>query len=158
MKKKMLLFWQESCAHAVLDVTITLRANFPFEVSAAGIKEPPAEAFDTARSRYDALYLLGELECGSPALWLLSEDISYAGYEYLYGACLGNAAVVSSARTGYGENLHKEICHEAGHLSGLEHCPNPCVMNTSPDKRRLFDKPMIFCADCSWRLNKEKLR
>ena len=163
MKKTIRLYWQEACAFFVPSVEQTLADNFPLAVMPAGVKEPARQSFDTTRGQYDALYLLRELhEAGKNdapfALWLVGEDISSFGYDFLYGASLGNAAVVSAARAGYGENLHKEICHEAGHLFGLEHCINSCAMNTASNQRQLFEKPLKFCAGCKEYLLEEDLR
>ena len=164
MKKTIMLYWQEECSHAVLPAHKALTDFFPLTVISAGVKEPDFRSFDTARGQYDALYLLREIALADRGgkdvilvLWLIAEDISFPGYDYLHGAAKGNSAVVSTARTGFGENLRKEVCHEAGHMLGLKHCPNPCVMNTSPDQRRLDNKPMIFCGECSIQFLKTEL-
>ena len=156
MRKTIHLYWQETCASAIPDVGKALTDNLPLTVLPSGVLEPAPEAFDTWRRRYDAEYLLRGLAAvhnavagESLALWVISGDISCAGYDYVYGAAVKDMAVVSAARAGSGENLLKEACHEAGHLLGLEHCENPCLMNTSPDLKRLAAKPMKFCAECA---------
>jgi predicted Zn-dependent protease len=166
MNRTVRLYWQKWCAEAVPAVTQTLREHFPVNVIPAAALEPTILAFDTARGQYDAVYLLRELPeydlfrvFGSIelplAIWLVNEDISYTNHDYLYGATLRNLAVVSAARTGFGENLHKEVCHETGHLFGLEHCRNACVMSTSSERRQLAAKPLQLCSVCYGRVTKQ---
>ena len=162
MKKTIRLYWQEICAPVISEVEQVLSAYFPLDVALAGAREPSAHAFDTARGQYDAEYLLKELDEAESentdealSLWLIEEDISCAGYDYLYGAAGHATAVVSAARTGFGENLHKEVCHETGHLFGLDHCHDSCVMNTSPGPGKLGGKPTSFCVGCLVHIFKE---
>ena len=163
MKKKVFLYWQETCTPAVYDVTKALRDLFPVDVVLAAAREPTCHAFDTARGQFDAFCLLRELPepvisgdggsiFGAFTLWLIEADISYAAHDYLYGAAWRHVAVVSAARIGFGENLLKEACHELGHLFGLEHCPNPCLMSASGSLQQLKDKPMSLCLGCASRL------
>ena len=155
--KTLLLYWQEACSQLIPAAAQALTAQFPLTVVPAAVQEPSLEAFDTARFQYDAAWLLRELpqskhphESETPlALWLIKEDISYSGHDYLHGAAWRNLALVSTARLGSAENLHKELCHEAGHLFGLEHCSRPCLMNGSSSQRQLNAKPLHLCIECS---------
>ena len=159
MKRAIHLYWQATCAPAVDSVAQNLATFFPVTVDFAAVKEPPLQAFDTARGQYDADWLLRELpeldanNADKPlVLWLIKEDISCAGCDYLYGAAGNNAALVSAARTGFGENLLKEVCHEVGHLFGLEHCSDSCFMHASSNKRQLEVKPLRLCDECGSRV------
>jgi len=165
MKRKIHLYWQETCARAVQDAVLTLGTHFPLDVVLEGEKKPDPAAFDTARGQYDAEYLLRGLASpdGSETenelfLWLIGEDIGYPGFGYLYGAAVKNTAIVSAARTGFGVDLQKEVCHETGHMFGLDHCKNQCVMNSSSGGRRLAKKPVRFCAGCLPYIFKEDRR
>ena len=149
MKKIVHLYWQEECFKEVEEVAKVLQTHFPATVIAKGVREPSRRAFDTARGNYDAFYLLRELPETELVLWLIKEDISYAGYDFLYGAAWQSAAVVSAARIGFSENLQKEACHEFGHLLGLEHCKNSCLMGVSSDLSKLSAKPLSLCEECS---------
>ena len=148
MKTTISLFWQDLCAPSVDSVAWALETVFPVCVVLESARQPSRQAFDTACGRYDALYLLNELP-EQLSLWLVAEDISYPGYGCLFGAALRNSTVVSSARIGFGKNLQKEACHELGHLLGLGHCPNPCIMNKSRNPQKLSSKPMALCPECA---------
>ena len=166
VKRTVRLYWQEACAHAVPAVTQALTVHFPVVIVLAAAQEPTHQAFDTSRGQYDAAYLLQELpetvfdDGNNPStetpliLWLIEEDISYIGRDYLYGTAWRNLAVVSTVRIGFGEDLLKEVCHEIGHLFGLEHCFNSCLMSTSSSRRQLAAKPMLLCSECSSRILK----
>jgi len=60
-------------------------------------------------------------------------------------------AVVSYYRL-MGKNLllrlEKEIMHELGHLFGLDHCMNRCVMRFSNSVYEVDLKPLGFCEKC----------
>lgn len=164
MKKTVYLYWQKSCEHVVCDVAQALRTHFHVTTILGTVKEPTEQSFDTARGQYDAFYLLRELfetvvfgdnnSAEMPfVLWLITEDISYTGHDYLYGVAWKNCAVVSSARIGFGDNLYKEACHETGHLFGLAHCTNACFMNVSHNLRKLTAKPMLLCFGCASKIS-----
>ena len=147
MQREIHFYWQEACASAAQSVAETLKSIFPVNVIMAAALEPTRQAFDTSRGQYDAAWLLRELP-GPDAIWLIKEDLTYTGHDFLYGAARLGFAVVSSARIGFGEDLHKEACHELGHLLGLEHCSNSCLMNPSQNKRKLAAKPLLLCPAC----------
>jgi len=135
-------------------MALALNLYLPVAVIEEGVREPERQAFDTAGGVYDAAYLLRGFPERALSIWLIREDISYPGHDFLFGAASRNAAVVSAFRTGFGENLHKEACHELGHLLGLAHCENPCFMRASPNLKRLEAKPLSLCPECYSRLEK----
>jgi len=52
------------------------------------------------------------------------------------------------------ERLAKVIVHETGHLMGLGHCQNECVMRFSNSLLELDAKPITFCPVCRARLDR----
>jgi len=55
------------------------------------------------------------------------------------------------------ERLAKVIVHETGHLMGLPHCENNCVMRFANSLGELDAKPRSFCPSCRARLERAVL-
>jgi len=132
-----------------------LSRMFSCRVIPKGEKEPSKEALDSYRRQYDVRYLVKELPSENPSLWVMVVDIADANHMYLYGAASKTAAVVSAFHSGDGVNLLKEACHEAGHLFGLEHCSQECVMRPSRSIFQLERKKLTLCENCRSKLSKE---
>jgi predicted Zn-dependent protease len=49
-------------------------------------------------------------------------------------------------------SLAKEAIHEVGHVLGLNHCSDNCVMNLSKSEEEVRRKPSSLCPSCSTRL------
>ena len=154
IRKTVYVYWQNSCASDVAGVVEALQNMFSVIAVSASGKDPQRQSFDTSRGKYDVGWMLLDLSktAEEPALWIIDEDICYADREYLYGASWRGYAVVSTVRTGHGENMYKEVCHEVGHMFGLEHCNNACLMNSSYGLNKLEAKPLRLCSDCDFRI------
>lgn len=137
-------------------------------------------AFDRRRGQYMASALLETLSRGigprSKLLGVTDRDLFEPGVPYLFGAARLDlrTAVVSTARLGSGtgpgtpvpgraeyrllfERTLKEAAHEAGHLFGLPHCPNPvCLMHVSGALEATDRKKREFCPECRSRLTLKK--
>ncbi len=50
--------------------------------------------------------------------------------------------------------MRKEVLHEIGHLLGLGHCDNDCVMRFSDRIEEVDSKPEGFCDGCSRKLER----
>jgi len=89
-------------------------------------------------------------------LGVVSEDIFVDGLNFVFGvAQIGKGAVISTFRLGFSSDeslfklrLEKTIKHELGHVFGLEHCTNNCVMRFANSLYELDLKPNSYCSKC----------
>jgi len=56
--------------------------------------------------------------------------------------------ILSHELEAFKRRLLKGILHEVGHAFGLEHCPNPCVMNPPATMEEWDSRPVVFCNSC----------
>jgi archaemetzincin len=85
------------------------------------------------------------------SLWLVDRELSYPGVGSVFGCSADRAALLSTA-SNENEIIAKEAVHEAGHLLGLEHCTEDCVMRLSDFQTGAKEKPSFLCPRCSARL------
>lgn len=116
----------------------------------------PPGARSTSRRQSHAPTLLDHLGEGPrPRLWVVEEDLYADGLSFVFGlAVRGRGGVVSIARLPDVTMAAKEAIHEAGHVFGLAHCRNTCVMQFSSDLRHAQAKPATFCGTCRGRLDR----
>ncbi len=84
-------------------------------------------------------------------LWIVDEELFYPGKGQVFGCSTGKYAILSRSKMDQGV-LAKEAIHEVGHLLGLEHCQDHCVMNLSRSREEVGNKPSSLCKSCSARL------
>ncbi len=108
--------------------------------------KPPPCAFNEKRRQYYAPALLNLLEEAS--LWIVDVDIYTNGMNFIFGLAGDGKAVVSSYRLGNIEMIEKEAIHEIGHVFGLPHCKNGCVMQFSNSLMEAMEKPSQLCQEC----------
>ena len=90
------------------------------------------------------------------ARWLVDRELHYPGIGPVFGCSAGHAALLCADPDK--EVLAKEGMHEVGHLLGLEHCRNSCVMSLSDSKEKAVGKPAHLCANCIARLHRARHR
>ncbi len=148
---------------------------FPVEVSvliAPWHLTLPLEAFDFARrqyvaeavnaflaARYESVLLPGRVL----VLGIVEGDGYSDGLNFVFGLASPGVGVASvytrrlrlgASRELFLERLAKVSIHELGHLFGLGHCRNYCVMRFSNSLSELDEKPRFFCEECRVRLRR----
>ena len=159
MKQLRILHDRESKA-AVAAVTSALEEVLGLKTTKVLHRTPAAiqGAWNARRNQYNASKLLAHL-VGSMAaatlksegvsLWLVSADLYVAGMNFVFGvAHPGKAAVLSTFRLPAIELIIKEAIHELGHVLGLAHCTNECVMRFSNSLAEAQAKPATLCEHC----------
>ncbi|MCK4476027.1 MAG: hypothetical protein KAU16_04805 [Methanophagales archaeon] len=113
-------------------------------------------AYHANRRQYDASNLLNYLIRGISSakeyalcLWIVSDDLYVKGMNFVFGVAQpGKAAVLSTHRLDSFELIKKEAVHEMGHVFGLQHCTNYCVMQFSNSLYEAKEKPDKLCDKC----------
>jgi len=127
------------------------------EVFIGGERELPPEAYNRQRDQYDAELLLRYLltkKKRETALWVISKDLCTQGMNFIFGlAHHFRGAVLSIFRLSTKELREKEAVHEVGHVVGLPHCTNKCVMQFSNMLWEAHMKPFSLCEECKRKIN-----
>jgi len=115
-------------------------------------------AYNPLRRQYNASQLLNYLikstsqvrvPRDSLSLWIVSDDLYVTGMNFVFGlAQPGKAAVLSTHRLDSFDLVNKEAIHEMGHVFGLQHCTNDCVMQFSNSLDEAKAKPATLCDRC----------
>ena len=124
---------------------------FSVKVVWEGYKEVPHWAFNEKRRQYYAPALLSLLK-EKPCVWIVDVDVYTNGMNFIFGLAGGGRAIVSSYRLDSIEMIEKEVIHEVGHIFGLLHCKNRCVMQFSNCLEEAKEKPKWLCQECKKRL------
>jgi archaemetzincin len=126
-------------------------------VSFGGELEVPRQAYDAQRDQYNADLLLRDLLTKRKhgiALWVISKDLYKQGMNFVFGVALYfHGAVLSLFRLSSRELRETEAIHEVGHVLGLNHCANRCVMQYSNTLWDAHRKPSVLCKSCKGVLN-----
>ena len=134
----------------------SLVSVYKLDTIKSGIMRPIKSAYNVKRGQYDATHLLNYLirnKGGDVALWVVDEDIYCEGMNFVFGlASFGEGAILSRFRLNSIELIEKEAIHEIGHVFGLNHCPNRCVMHFSNSLLEAMEKPSELCESCKRRI------
>ena len=126
--------------------------GFILDVSIGGKLEPPKEAYNLQREQYNADILLSYLlktKNTDTTIWILRKDIYCKGMNFVFGlAKYYGGAVLSICRLSNNDLIEKEAIHEVGHILGLQHCSNYCVMRFSNSLWEAKMKPSYLCESC----------
>jgi archaemetzincin len=129
----------------------------------------PEGSYVENRQQYRArpfLQVLGELVPRSNhALGLVDLDLFVPELNFIFGSAqLGGNAIIALPRlrqSFYGlpddddlffQRTVKEVFHELGHVMGLQHCTNDCVMQFSNSLIDTDNKPAKYCPACVLKL------
>ena len=115
------------------------------------------EAYNPNRNQYDVDILLRYLlkrKKSELALWVINKDIYCKGMNFVFGyAMYYKGAILSIHRLQSQDLIEKEAIHEVGHILGLEHCRNQCVMQYSNSLWEAKMKPSSLCENCIRKLH-----
>jgi archaemetzincin len=129
----------------------------------------PAKSYEPTRDQYRAAPFLAALEAHVPkgiqGLALVNLDLFVPQLNFIFGVARPNRnALVALPRlspTFYGlpdnptlylQRVTKEARHELGHVLGLDHCTNYCVMRFSNTLADTDEKPDTYCSTCLQRV------
>jgi len=143
-------------AATLRDVILFLQRALGVRVEVAGSMGLPWRAYVESRGQYSAPVILEEMLrlFPRPVLGLTMADIYVEGTNFVFGLA-GNGVGIVSGRRLLGkrplfmERMRKEALHEVGHMLGLRHCSNLCVMRYSNSVREVDMKPAAFCSACA---------
>ena len=131
--------------------------GFVLDISIGGELELPKEAYNLQRDQYNAdvllVYLLNAKKTDT-ALWVIQKDLYCKDMNFIFGyAMYHKGAVLSIYRLSNNELIEKEAIHEVGHVIGLHHCRNRCVMQFSNSLWDAKMKPSYLCENCKRKIN-----
>ena len=130
----------------------------------------PTKAYERTRDQYRAAPFLAALQARAPSgvhgLALVNLDLFVPQLNFIFGVAQpdGHALValprlspvfygLTENPTLYLQRVHKEAVHELGHVLGLDHCTNYCVMRFSNTLADTDEKPDAYCPQCKGQLD-----
>jgi len=170
MERKIILFPIGEIEGGIMDsIKKDIEKTFDCQVEKHAVLEIPGIALNPTRKQYNSSVILKSLHGilslapQEKALEIADIDLYAEGLNFVFGEAElgGQCAVISLTRlrqsfyslpenkTTFLERAIKEAVHELGHVSGLEHCPDPaCVMHFSNSLWDTDRKNASFCPRC----------
>jgi archaemetzincin len=148
------IFYTKGCEEKVKWVEKGLKEVFEFIniYIKVNLEIPEIPGILNEKIQYDAFKLLKfllKIEEKNKVLWVIKEDIYVSGMNFVFGlAQFHKGAVLSIYRLNSDELIEKEAIHEVGHVLGLNHCNNVCVMQFSNSLLEAKEKPKFLCEKC----------
>jgi archaemetzincin len=148
------IFYSQTSNKEIHFIQKALAATYEdvLDVTMGGELELLEEAYNSQRDQYNADILLTYLlktKKTDTALWVIQKDLYCKGMNFIFGyAMYHRGAVVSANRLSTQELIEKEAIHEVGHILGLQHCRNHCVMQFSNSLWEAKMKPSYLCESC----------
>ena len=131
--------------------------GYIFDVIIGGELDLPGEVYNSQRDQYNADILLSYLlktKKTDTALWVIQKDLYCKGMNLIFGyEMYHRGAVISTNRLSTQELIEKEAIHEVGHILGLQHFSNHCVMQFSNSLWEAKMKPSYLCESCKQKIN-----
>ena len=150
--KELQILYAKNCEEVILEIKKVLEETYGLKTNDSRILEPLDVAYNPRRDQYDASILLRYLIQNKErdlALWVIDKDLYCENMNFIFGyASIGQGAVLSIYRLDSIELIQKEAIHEIGHVMGLRHCKNNCVMQFSNSLAEAKLKPMTLCERC----------
>jgi len=153
MPPKLTIFYDPSINYDIVE-NVVEGLKITFEIGIQSIKKRELEniTFNKASHQYDGQKLLNMLideENITYFLWLVNEDLYIPGRNFVFGlATQFYGAIVSFFRLESANMKIKESIHECGHILGLGHCKEVCVMQYSKNLEEANLKPTYLCWKC----------
>lgn len=146
------LFYTADAAEFKPIVAEKLGDVFAISTVDGGVLELHKGAYNAWQGQYDALALLDHLiknMTTGHAIWVVGEDIYYDHLNFVMGLAMYHVAgIVSTYRLDSAGMVAKECVHEVGHVLGLDHCKDDCVMRFSSSIDDAQRKPAALCPRC----------
>ncbi|HID24886.1 MAG TPA: peptidase [Thermoplasmata archaeon] len=144
----------------VVENALTNEYSDVLNVIVGGELALPGGTYDPSRRQYNAEGLLRYLLSRRNVdimLWVVGEDLYVPGMNFVFGyAMYYKGAVLSIYRLPSWELMGKEAVHEVGHVLGLKHCRNRCVMRFSNTLWEAKMKPSHLCMSCKRKIKSLK--
>ena len=157
--KELQILYAKNCEEVIVEIKKVLEETYGLKTDDSKIFEPLDEAYNSRRKQYNASILLRHLIQNKErdfALWVIDKDLYCENMNFIFGyASIGQGAVLSVYRLDSTELIQKEAIHEIGHVMGLSHCKNDCVMQFSNSLSEAKKKPSTLCERCRRLLEKQ---